>query len=391
MKFSRRDFLKLSTLFLTGVAVSPKQVFSLDSQKRDLQMLVVGDSVMWGQGLLEQDKFWFLTKQWLENETGRKVSARVEAHSGATIIWRNDQKYPKNRVTNLNGELNVSTPTIMQQIENASRYYDGDFIKREDVDLVLVNGGANDLGIANLLNPFRKPAWLKKKTAGIFGEDVPKLLESIYGAFPQARILLTGYYPAISADTSSEHICSLIKSVSGIDSYERVINKFLKFIGVKNRRFDACASLFIRENIDELIKTLSSLSTLWLDDSNRYLQQAVDALNEKHPLNPASGNDKRRAFFVRAPFGSKNAYAAPETYLWQIVLGETAGNYKSNDVFYQLREQVCNCKHIRLEGFSLRKCFIAGAGHPNIDGARKYAEAIRAELAGVLQFAGWNN
>jgi lysophospholipase L1-like esterase len=388
MKFSRRDFLKSSALFLTGVAVSPGQVFSVDSEKRDLQMLIVGDSVMWGQGLLERDKFWFLTKQWLENETGRKIAARVEAHSGATIIWRNDQKYPKDRLTNLNGELNVSTPTVLQQVENAAKYYDGNSIRRQDVDLVLVNGGANDLGIANLLNPFRKESWLKKKTSEIFGEDMPKLLESVYSAFPQARIVVTGYYPAISADTSTEHICNLIKSVSGIDHYERIINKFLKFLGVKNRRFDACASTFVRENVDELVKTLSFLSTLWLDESNRYLQQAVNDLNEKYPLYSSTGVDRRRAIFVKAPFGSKNAYAAPETYLWQVVLGDVPGNYKTNDVFYQLREQVCSCKHIRLEGFSLRKCFIAGAGHPNIDGARRYAEAIRQEFAGVLPLTG---
>jgi hypothetical protein len=48
MKFSRRDFLRASALFLTGVAVSPKQVFSFESEDRDLQMLVLGDSVMWG-------------------------------------------------------------------------------------------------------------------------------------------------------------------------------------------------------------------------------------------------------------------------------------------------------------------------------------------------------
>ena len=385
MKFSRRDFLKRSALFLTGVALCPKQVFSFDSASRDLQMLVLGDSVMWGQGLLEKDKFWFLTKEWIANETKRNVIARIEAHSGATILWRDDQKYPKDRLTTFNGELNISTPTIMQQVENAAKHYDSNSIKRQDVDLVLVNGGANDLGSANLLNPFRKESWMKKKTARIFGEDMPKLLESIYSTFPQARILVMGYYPAISIETSSEHICNLIKSVSGIDRYERIINKFLKFLGIKNRRFDACTSQFVRENVDELIKTLTSLSTIWFDESNRYLQQSVNDLNEKYPLNPVAGNDPRRAIFVRAPFGSKNAYAAPETYLWQVVLGEAPGNYKSNDVFYQLREQVCSCKHIRLEGFSLKKCFIAGAGHPNIDGARKYAEAIRQEFAEALQ------
>ncbi|HEX8369898.1 MAG TPA: SGNH/GDSL hydrolase family protein [Pyrinomonadaceae bacterium] len=387
MKFSRRDFLRYSALFLTGVAVSPKQALSFDSEDRDLQMLVLGDSVMWGQGLLEKDKFWFLTKQWLENKTDRKVAARVEAHSGATIIWRKDQKYPKDRLTTFNGELNLSTPTIMQQVENAAKYYKNP----QDVDFVLVNGGANDIGIANLLNPSRNQSWMQRKTAEIFGEDMPKLLEKIYKSFPRARVVVTGYYPAISTETSTDHICNLIKAVSGIDRYEKIINKFLKFLGVKNRRFDACASDFIKEGVDRMIKTLSALSDVWQSESNRYLQQAVDNLNEKYPLAPAAGDDKRRAIFVKPHFRSQNAYAAPETYLWQVVLGEVPGNYKSNDEFYKLREQVCNCKRIRLEGFSLTKCFIAGTGHPNIAGAKKYAEAIEQEFGEVLPLTGWSN
>ena len=384
MKFSRRDFLKRSALFLTLAAASPKQAFAIDDT-RDLQMLVLGDSVMWGQGLLERDKFWFLTKKWLEDKTNRKVVERVEAHSGATIDWRNDQKHPKNRLTNLNGELNVSTPTIMQQVENASKFYQ----KPEDVDLVLVNGGANDIGIANLLNPSRNPAWMERKTAELIGGDMPKLLEKIYNKFPQARIIVTGYYPAVSDATSTEHICNLIKSVLGFDQYEIIINRFLKFLGIKNRRFDACASDFIKERVDRLVKTLSALSGVWKRESDRYLQQAVDELNKNHPFD-AARNDKRRAIFVKTSFAPENAYAAGEkTYLWQVVLGETVGSYKSNDEFYTLREQVCNCKHIRLEGFNLRKCFIAGTGHPNVAGARNYFEAISEKFTEVLPSTGW--
>lgn len=33
MKFSRRDFLKRQALFLTGIAISPKQAFSIDAGK----------------------------------------------------------------------------------------------------------------------------------------------------------------------------------------------------------------------------------------------------------------------------------------------------------------------------------------------------------------------
>ncbi|HEX8737973.1 MAG TPA: twin-arginine translocation signal domain-containing protein, partial [Pyrinomonadaceae bacterium] len=125
MKLTRRDFLKLSGAFLTAAALSPKQAFSFDESAaaRDLQMLILGDSIMWGQGLLEEQKFWYLTKEWLRRQTGRNVAHHLEAHSGATILWRNDQKYPRDRLTTFNGELNISTPTVEQQVTSAFKYY----------------------------------------------------------------------------------------------------------------------------------------------------------------------------------------------------------------------------------------------------------------------------
>ena len=47
-------------------------------------LLVLGDSILWGQGLRDEHKSWYLVKTWLESN-GRHVRERVEAHSGAVI------------------------------------------------------------------------------------------------------------------------------------------------------------------------------------------------------------------------------------------------------------------------------------------------------------------
>src|SRR3979409_2246760 len=47
-------------------------------------LLVLGDSISWGQGLRDEHKAWYQVKTWLET-SGRKVSERIEAHSGAVI------------------------------------------------------------------------------------------------------------------------------------------------------------------------------------------------------------------------------------------------------------------------------------------------------------------
>lgn len=393
MKVSRRDFLKSSALFLTAAALSPKQVFSNGNpaaQKRALQMLVLGDSIVWGQGLLEEEKFWFLTKKWLENETKRAVVEHVEAHSGATIKWHGDQKYPKDRLNTFNGELNISTPTITRQVQKALRHYESRRISPQDIDLVLVDGGINDLGIFNLVNPLRSEKWLRSRTTKIFRKDMPKLLKAVALAFPQARIVVTGYYPVISAQTPLEQLCPLLDVLLN----DVIINRFLsstglarllKLLRIRIGRIDACSFEWVKEQISDLI----ALSKVWHEQSDADLRLTIEDFNRTNPLTSAS--DNRRAIFVPAPFGSQNAYAAPDTYLWQITEGgDVFGRYKSNDKFYPMRrEMVCDCAHLRLKGFDLDQCFIAGTGHPNVVGAREYAEAIQRELSGVLKFAGW--
>jgi hypothetical protein len=383
VNFKRRDFLKYSALFLTSAIVNPKQVFSssnFGNQKNELHMLMLGDSIMWGQGLLTEQKFWFLTKQWLEKRTGKTVVPHVEAHSGATILWRNDQKYPLDRLSTFNGELNLSTPTIEQQVANAAKHYG---MNSGLVDLVLVNGGINDFQILNFVNYFRSKGWVEKRCRQIFGEDMFLLLEKIQKSFGNARIVVTGYYPIISMDTDPEHLCSLLKNI--LD--EKFVNRILRFFRIKESSLDLCPTNLVKNLLDKLLVKLSGNSEIWKSQSDIYLGKTINDFNKKYPLNSIAANNNPRAIFVKAPFGIKNAYAAYDTNLWQITLGgQIFGKYKSNDNFYELRgEYVCRCNHIKLKGFNLEKCAIAGTGHPNIKGASEYAKAIEQELGKVLE------
>jgi len=71
-EYSRRQFLKhigASAAFLLAsrnVLSSPDNFFSADSQP--FEMLVIGDSHISGQGLLEKNKFYYLVKEWLQHE-----------------------------------------------------------------------------------------------------------------------------------------------------------------------------------------------------------------------------------------------------------------------------------------------------------------------------------
>ncbi|MGE5190693.1 MAG: hypothetical protein ACM3NF_11625, partial [Gemmatimonadota bacterium] len=50
-----------------------------------LEMIVLGDSILWGQGLPEEQKSSSLVQRWLAQRIARPVRKRVYAHSGATV------------------------------------------------------------------------------------------------------------------------------------------------------------------------------------------------------------------------------------------------------------------------------------------------------------------
>ena len=85
-----------------------------------LQMLVVGDSIMWGQGLSEDEKFSSRVKCWLQEKTNRPVELHVEAHSGAVISVADTVE---SRFVSASGEVNLTTPTINEQLDQAVRFY----------------------------------------------------------------------------------------------------------------------------------------------------------------------------------------------------------------------------------------------------------------------------
>ena len=403
-KISRRLFLKSSALALTGVAA--RSVYPSDdgdpaclcgNPENSFQMLVMGDSVMWGQGLQGQNKFWYLTKRWLETEVyqdRRKVCAHIEAHSGATIIeQKRDRKSYIDPLRKFDGEINIGTPTILQQVENAAAYYDSRHISRKSVELVLLNGGANDLSIAKLVLPsFNFRTNIKKYCY----TKMLELLNKTAIAFPNARIIVTGYYPIISEGTDEYYVCNLLNSL------------------VKR---NPCNLHGFKKGLDWTLEKMTKTSKIWYEDTNKYLQAAVNQINYDKPLEnqsafsnlPATTQSipvgvSKRAFFAQVDFEKENAFAAANTYLWKVenfsdrdfTITSSHTNHacpdirelqmkkiiKTDDELFGLRNAYCNCRDLRYKGFNLEKCYAAGTGHPNKEGAKEFARAIQFQLTG---------
>src|SRR5436190_21231015 len=117
--------LRLNLKFLTGVlgiilafsslvsSQTTERSGQANSINRQLNMLVLGDSILWGEGLKTEHKSWYQVKTWLETKTGRSVIERIEAHSGAVI----ERGSVDDSRTATNGEVDVALPTVNEEID----------------------------------------------------------------------------------------------------------------------------------------------------------------------------------------------------------------------------------------------------------------------------------
>jgi lysophospholipase L1-like esterase len=348
-----------------------------------LQMLVIGDSIMWGQGLREDEKFSARVKCWLQERIDREVKVHVEAHSGA-IISGNSAARP--RFTASSGEVNLTYPTINDQLDSAIQFYKGD---RTSPSLILMNGCINDIGVKNLLAASTPLEDLRALTSKRCGEDMYALLQRVRNSFPESQVLVMSYYPIVSPLTAD--------------------NAFLRLLVKKlnNQRPEA------RRMTDKEMRTrLIAISHEWYETSTASLREAVSKTNASEP--PQSSFPK--VTFVEIQFGPEHVFAAPDTLLWNFVFASTNASgfakvivvlsfgtaaYKPNDHVRELRVKSCEQTFQKPKGIKEDKdqknarsdlfltCRYASLGHPNQMGALIYTEAIKGQLQLLIDKAGW--
>src|SRR5947207_3944470 len=171
---------------------------SIDQQAaRPLNMLVLGDSIIWGQGLKAEHKSWYQVKLWLEANTGRTVIEKVEAHSGAVI----ERSSLTDNLTATNPEVNVGLPTVNDEMDDALRFY-GDGAR---VDLVLLSGCGNDVGAQNLLNASGSEE-IYRLTEAKCASPLERVLRKVAMSFPAAAVIVTGYYPFFSEQARNDFV-----------------------------------------------------------------------------------------------------------------------------------------------------------------------------------------
>jgi hypothetical protein len=215
------------------------------------------------------------------------------------------------------------------------------------------------------------------------------LLRRITQEFPNAHVVVSGYYRIISP-------------LSDDNSFARRLVKNLTSQKPEARQM----------NDKQMRANLVAISELWYQVSSRSLAQAVEAVNSEL----RQTDSKQRVVFAEIQFSPEHAFAAPDTLLWNFMFGSTnlsglrhaivvltlgTAAYKSDDQVRDRRSKSCKETYKRPQGMREDKaqkehreakylaCRYASLGHPNKMGALIYTEAIKGQLHWIVKTAGW--
>lgn len=380
--------------------------------RKKYNILAIGDSVMWGQGLAHDNKFVHMLARQIQEQTGNlMVSADIVAHSGArlgdnkidTDGWK---KHPW-----LYGELprtrpNVITQAHMARLDNRViewfNHHNFDYkmsinhkdelkekfvqYRTADPDLILVNGAINDFNgmqtvlpismqqldnVAkekNVLEAVRKLLDGLQFTEAEYQERVKKCcynkmlttLELLGKLYPTSNIIVPGYYPLFtggSRNVGKEAIAALAMSAYAAAT-PNIADNLIVF------------SYLLLVDKDVFIER----SRWWVDFSNKYLKEAVEAANETLGT--------KRFHFVPAGFGNKGAFA-PDGFVFDFKLADIK-SFKDmqviavNDHAEPMRKDAWDLyyKNVKDEDGVKMKDYRASIGHPNKMGSAQYASQL---------------
>lgn len=126
----------------------------LELVKSPLHIATIGDSVMWGQGMSEEEHLMTKISKKLETDKNQIVRLVNYARSGARLGDPDD-----NKDINVYGEIPSSSPTINAQLKRLIKEYKPlenkeiveDFVAPERVDLLVSDAGINNLGSSYIL------------------------------------------------------------------------------------------------------------------------------------------------------------------------------------------------------------------------------------------------
>ncbi|MEU8912066.1 PKD domain-containing protein [Streptomyces nigrescens] len=326
----------------------------------------VGDSVVWGQGLDHDQKFSYLTGQLLGRETGRGHQLMDYSISGAVLdapglpagnkdaacLRRTEKQDPDGDGEMEFGEVTQQMPDVFCQLEKAGgQARAGGY----GLDAVVINGCINDLdpffGIGVGITPGSKnlPEAVRRECSGIGAapenpaKDVPYFsgakvgyggrgmqaaIEKAHSLPGRPKVIVADFYYALSRSSSPIPV------------------KTCSTPGVTAARLTSCKGAL--GSVAERYEQYTQLA-------NAAYHQAAAAANK-------ASSDGPYAVAADGLFTVDNAVLTRDSKVWGTPVTDPA---------FPLRTRACP----ELSS-TPAQCLSAAVGHPDIEGARQYADAF---------------
>ena len=325
-------FGKLETFTSVAADSTPLGADHIDLAAGFFYMVVLGDSVAWGNGLPEESKYPSLVATAIEAETGLTVIQQIQAISGAKIVPDENDG-----ICGLNcyrGAPPVST-SVTLQVDCVSH--------PELTDLVLMNGCINDIGVVTVLDPATDPNELADLSNTFCRDEMILLLEKVHDTMPQAPIVVTGYYPIVSLQSELEGL--------------------MTWMGTQD--------MTMEEGLLTLLEPSAANSQVFHETSSMYLAEAVQTVNATLP-------DELIAF-ADPGFTGEHSVFTSQAWLWG--LRKATGSSLAEELGIELLPedpQLSRRAEACLEQIgtgSTIECLYTSIGHPNLTGAQIYRDA----------------
>jgi hypothetical protein len=369
------------------------------SLKSTLKIVVLGDSVMWGDGLKPKEKFVALFGQNLANLTGRSVLVTSFAHSGARLHHIDDPHSTLNFVGGQpQGDLDSERPTTEEQSDCAAA-------QQPDAEIVLLDGCINDVGATKIALPFPFN-WTPKETiaddTAACGPEMNALLGRVTTQFKYATIAVVNYYRVVSKDSTvlfaaqvngAPPVQKKGSSPSQVDRLAQEQNKLLYMSGKNQQLMNLPLSQTAQENGREAALQLwDTNSEAFLSTSQTCFNWSIGGVDKESggsdppkcaPLYPPPNHAvalsyvglasaDSRVFLATVPDDPEYAFGARHTHLWHLPVRFLFWTFA--DDMYSTRKKLC--KQAFTDTAEQYKCSINAIAHPNVTGAQFYDRSL---------------
>jgi hypothetical protein len=366
-----------------------------------LTIVALGDSVVWGNGLKDPDKFVEIAGQQIANKTQRSVQIVSFAHSGAKLADHPDasQTPPGNGYVPIidtdnhvpPGDLNSSYPTTSEQADCATVAYPG-------AEIVVLDGCINEVNATDIALPpvvnHTTTQEIEERVFKYCSESMRATIGKVKAAFPRATIIVINYYQIVSEESSIFRVANEPAThVSKVGSSEKELKRVIKEANKIQRLRTEPADTRVGQ---EDVRRWPDNSKAFLKNSQACFEWAIaarpsDVLRNAGteddpacPLPPApapsptpdaikSGSTVYLATVLNLP---QFAYGAKEKHIWSLPVQFLFWTIHADDM-YRARKGLCKT-HYRGQGQAETRevCRINPIAHPNKLGADAYACSI---------------